>query len=150
MTNEPILSSEKDIQEIRITSFDEDLDFLDKPKTRFTIRLKMFNKNNQLFLTEGVFDTLGNFNIIRKDSCILKDKDILKITKAIEKIDFKKEHYFAELGLDIHNRFLFEYRNGNEYYVLERALYNRYRPNRNIPSVYYILWTMKNKYFFKK
>jgi hypothetical protein len=150
LTNEPILLSEKNVQEIRVTSPSEYVDFFGKPKTRFTVRLKILNNNSQLFLTEGVFDSLGNFNITRKDSCIIKDKDILKITKAIHKIDFKKEYYFAELGLDIGDKFLFEYKNIDDYYILERAIYNRYNHGSEVLDVYAILLTMKNEYLEKK
>lgn len=150
LTNEPILLSEKNVQEIRVTSPSEHVDFFGKPKTRFTVRLKILNKNSQLFLTEGAFDSLGNFNITRKDSCIVKDKDIFKIQNAIKKIDFKEEYYFAELGLDIGDKFLFEYKNANDYYVLERSIYNGYNHKRNILGVYALLLTMKNEYFKKK
>lgn len=150
LTNEPILSSEKDIQEIRVTSPDEYIDNLSKPKTRFTVRLKILSKNSQLFFTQGAFDSLGNFNITRKDSCIVKDKDILKIQNAIQKIDFKEEYYFAELGLDISNKFLFEYKKANDYYVLERSIDNGYNHKRNVLGVYALLLTMKNEYFKKK
>lgn len=150
LTNEPLLSSKKNIQEIRVTSPYESLDIFDKPKTMYTIRLKILSNNSQLFLTEGIFDSLGIFNITRKDSCIVKDGDIFEIKKAMQKIDFKKEYYFAELGLEIQDSFLFEYTNEDEYYSLERALQNRYRPNRNILDVYYILWSMKNNYFKNK
>lgn len=150
LTNEPILSSEKDIKEIRVTSPDESQDFIDKPKTRYTVRLKMLSKNSQLFLTEGIFDSLGNFNITRKDSCIVKEKDILKITKAINKIDFKKEYYFAELGLEIGDKFLFEYKNADYYYVLERAIYNRYNHGSEVLDVYALLLTLKNENLEKK
>lgn len=147
LTNEPILSSEKNVQEIRITSPDEDIDLLSKPKTRFTVRLKMLSENSQLFLTEGAFDSNGNFTITRKDSCFVEDKDILKITKAINKIDFKEEYYFAELGLDNWDKFLFEYKNASEYYVIERGVYNGYNHKRNVQRVYHLLLIMKNKYF---
>lgn len=150
LTNEPILSSGNDVQEIRVTSPDEYIDFFDKPKSLFTVRLKVLNKNSQLFLTEGVFDSLGNFNITRKDSCIVKDKDILKIKKAVYEIDFKKEYYFAELGLDIGDTFLFEYKNVDDYYVLERAIYNRYNYGSEVLDVYAILLSMKNEYLKKK
>jgi hypothetical protein len=150
LTNEPILMSEKNVQEIRVTSPPEHVDFFGKPKTRFTVRLKILNKSSQLFLTEGAFDSLGNFNITRKDSCIVKDKDIFKIQNAIKKIDFKEEYYFAELGLDIGDKFLFEYKNANDYYVLERSIYNGYNHKRNVLGVYALLLTMKNEYFKKK
>lgn len=150
LTNEPILLSEKNVQELRVTSPREHVDFFGKPKTRFTVRLKILNKNSQLFLTEGVFDSLGNFNITRQDSCIIKEKDVLKITKAIHKIDFKKEYYFTELGMDIGDKFLFEYKNANEYYVLERAIYNGYNKNYNVRNVYGMLLSLKYNYLQKE
>ena len=116
------------------------------PVTYSSIRLSMNHEKRLLHYSEGKYDSLANFMVVKKDSCYIKEKHVAKIEDFIQNIDFEQEYHFTEIGSDIGDRFLIEIKMNNKYYVFERALYNEYNQNKNINRLYFNLIGLKMKY----
>lgn len=146
--NEPNISNVVNKQIIRITpDFDYNKDD-NKPQRRYSLRLEIHNeKDGKLFLSEGVIDSLAIFKVTHQDSCIIKNKELAQIVKMIQKIDFKKQYIFAEIGIDIDEKFLFEFKDSVNYIVLERAFFNEYHNNFPFTIIYSMFLALKKEYF---
>ena len=120
--------------------------YSETPITYSSVRLSINYKNGFLHYSEGKYDSLANFIVNKKDSCQIKEKHIAKINDIIQNIEFDQEYYFAEIGLDIHEKFLIEIKMNEDYYVFERGLLNYYNKNKQLRDLYYNLIWLKMKY----
>jgi hypothetical protein len=87
----------------------------------FSIMVRFENEEATLFWSIGGPDSSGYFKILTKDSCKLKKHDIKHLKKKLIKIDFDHEKDFRIADPD--TREFLEYRNGQNYYALERSIY---------------------------
>ena len=81
-------------------------------------RLEFENAQTLLTFKEGEYDRSGRFNILSSRSCLIHDKDLLKVEKLIDKINFENEYYFLKANLV--PKLFVEYKNGKEYYAIKR------------------------------
>lgn len=118
----------------------------DEKESYTSIRLCIKNGRAILFSSRGEYDSEANFNLIEKDSCILSQKNTKKTLKYLSHIDFKKEHYFTEIGEDVAFKYLIEIKIGNNYYVFEREWHNKYGGSKQLLNVSDIITHMSLRY----
>jgi hypothetical protein len=87
----------------------------------FSIMVRFENEEATLFCSVGGPDSLGSFKTLTKDSCKLKKHDIKHLKKKLSKIDFDHEKDFRLADMDMKK--ILEYRNGQNYYAIERSIY---------------------------
>lgn len=70
-------------------------------------------------LTSGI----GYYNDEKySDSCKISPKVFRNLIKQLELVKFNAENHFTDYGLDYFYKSLFEYKKGDEYYCIERAM----------------------------
>jgi hypothetical protein len=114
---EPSLFFSEEKKTIRIVFRKEDMK---NPGKYFSIRVDFKEGNNTLTYSVIDFDSNANFNLLKRESCMVAEKKMTKFEEAIGRIDFNKENNF--IVADGNEKFLIEYRIGNKYYVLSRTL----------------------------
>lgn len=89
------------------------------PNKFISLRL-VCGEPNKLVYSKGKFDSNSDLSLVQKDSCIVSQREIIKLNNLLDEIDFTNESYFIEVGPDIYPRYLLEYNDTNKYYVLAR------------------------------
>lgn len=111
-----------------------------------TIQLNFNEPLGLLIYSEGYYDSLANFIISRKDSCTINVKRTEKIANYLKGVNYNKEYYFTEIGLEVSEAFLIEINIDNKYYIFERVLYNEYNKKQQFIGTYLNLLYLKSKY----
>ena len=114
------------------------------PHKYISVRLD-FGEKNELIYSKGKFDIDSNLSLVQKDSCIVSQKDILKLEKLLQEINFKGKNYFIEVGLDIYPKYLLEYNTKSEYYVLARQFLSRDKRDQDLKNFVYKLLSVLNR-----
>jgi len=109
------------------------------------IRLE-FGEKSKLFYTSGKFDSISNYHILATDSCILSEKEVMRINKILQNIDFDKEYYFTAVGNDEREEYLIEYQISDKYYVFQRHLSSPEKKEHTFTKLIDSILKIKGKY----
>ena len=135
--NEPIIYGKNDSRIIRMIFENE------------VYRLEL-GSEVKLYYLASKFDLTLHFNIVEKDSCILKEKDKYKIEKILKTINLDKEYYFTEIGLGVSEQYLLEYQNTGKYYAFKRKFFSRNMYDKDCGKIASELLFLYRKYLLKK
>lgn len=87
------------------------------------IELKIKDGEGTLNFSRGYYDSSKTFRVTITKSCKLKNKELIKTNKRIQKVDFEKEFYTAVHGFMAVEEYFIEIKLKDNYFALERALY---------------------------
>ena len=109
----------------------------------YSIRVEL---NKGLFVYKmGHFNNNLDYILSDNDSISLSDKQVEKIISRLNQVDFNGEKYFTEVGLNFYPKYLIEYYNGSDYFVLEKQLFSRNKTDKELNRLIAEILKIKNK-----